>query len=128
MPKALNAPHRAFVNTSYTTHTQWSFDATVQWTGPKRIPSTAGNPDTDQLPTQSPSFVMVNAHINKTIKKQWDVYAGVENLFNTMQTNMILGASDPFGPFFDAALVWGPAMGRTIYTGMRWRLPEAKPL
>lgn len=128
MPKALNAPHRAFVNTAYTTHTHWSFDATLQWTGPKRIPSTLGNPVADQLPTQSPSFVIVNAHINKTIKKQWDVYAGVENLFNTMQTNMILGASDPFGPFFDAALVWGPAMGRTIYAGMRWRLPEAKPL
>jgi outer membrane receptor for ferrienterochelin and colicin len=128
LPKALNAPHRAFINTAYHTHSQWSFDATLQWTGPKRIPSTAGNPDMYQLPTTSPSFLIANAHINKTIKKQWDIYAGVENLFNTMQTNMILGASDPFGPYFDAALVWGPAMGRTLYMGMRWRLPEAKPL
>ncbi len=125
MPKALNAPHRAFINTAYATRNHWSFDATVQWTGPRRIPSTAGNPDAEQFPTTSPSFFMVNAHASKTIKTHWDVYAGVENLFNTMQQKLILGASDPFGPYFDASLVFGPAMGRTLYVGMRKRVAKA---
>lgn len=128
LAKALNAPHRAFINSSYHTRSNWSFDATLQWTGPKRIPSTAGNPDMYQLPTSSPSFLIANAHINKTIKQHWDIYVGAENLFNTMQTNMILGASDPFGPYFDAALVWGPAMGRTLYMGMRWRISDTQKM
>jgi outer membrane receptor protein involved in Fe transport len=49
-----------------------------------------------------------------------EAYAGVENILNYMQMNPIVDASNPFGEYFDASMVWGPAMGRNIYVGLRY--------
>ena len=34
----------------------------------------------------------------------------------------IEGAANPFGPTFDAAMVWGPVYGRLTYAGLRYRI------
>ncbi len=117
--KPLNAKHRAFINLAYTTRSKWSVDYTVQWTGPKRIPSTTFNPSAYQLPQTSPSFITMNAQISKAFPNL-ELYAGVENITNIMQQNPIIQSNNPFGTYFDASLVWGPAMGRTIYGGLRF--------
>lgn len=122
--KPLNSLHRAFVNTAYTTRNKWSGDITIQWTGSKRIPSTKSNPIDLQLPTQSPSYFMVNAQLSKNIKKVWHIYTGVENLFNYMQRPTVIDAHNPFGNYFDASLIWGPAMGRNIYVGVNYKLDK----
>ena len=118
--KPLNARHRAFVNLAYETRSKWGFDYTLQWIGPKRLPDTRQNPETFQLEEYSPSFVTMNIHFNKKFKNGLEAYAGVENILNYMQMNPIVDASNPFGEYFDASMVWGPAMGRNIYVGLRY--------
>lgn len=121
LQKPLISRHRAFVNTAYETDNGWKFDATANWQGARRIPSTASNPQEFQLNESSPSFVLVNGQISKAWGKQWEVYLGGENLLNYRQENPIISAEDPFSEYFDASLVWGPVFGRNLYLGMRYR-------
>ncbi|MEZ5047913.1 MAG: TonB-dependent receptor [Chitinophagaceae bacterium] len=117
----LNALHRYFSTLSYTTRSKWTGDVTVVYTGKKRIPSTSSNPIAYQLPSYSPSFLTLNAQIGKTFSKQLEFYLGAENITNYMQRPAIVASQDPFGNYFDSSLIWGPAMGRNIYVGMRWK-------
>ncbi len=121
-PKPLVAPHRAFANLAYETRNHWAFDLTVNWQGRRRIPDTGANPEAFRRPGRSPDFVLVNAQVSKSWRERWDVYVGAENLFNFRQTDPILAADQPFGPYFDSSLVWGPIFGRTVYVGMRLKL------
>ncbi len=122
LQKPFVAAHRSFLNLEYRTRTYWAFDGTLNWHGAKRIPRTASNPTAYQLEERSPDFITVNMQIRKTWKERLDVYVGVENLFNFRQLNPILAADDPFGPFFDASLVWGPIFGRNVYAGVRLKI------
>ncbi len=98
------------------------YDLTIQWFGPKRIPSTASNPEEFQLKNESPNFVNVNAQITRSFNSLFDLYIGVENLFDFRQDNPIIDSQNPYGDYFDASLVWGPINGRMIYTGLRWKI------
>ncbi|MBD0353176.1 MAG: TonB-dependent receptor, partial [Flavisolibacter sp.] len=97
---------------------------TVNVVGRKRIPSTDTNPEIYRLPDYSPSYVTMNTQISKTIgkKKLLDVYLGGENLTNYFQKKAIIAADQPFSPYFDASLVWGPVSGRQVYAGFRYSL------
>ncbi len=121
LQRPLNARHRAFINAGYTTRSKWSFDYTLQWTGSKRIPSTALNPDGLQFGTTSPSFITMNAHISKAFKNGIDIYSGIENALNYMQQVSIIDAQNPFGQYFDGSLIWGPTNGRNVYVGVRFK-------
>ncbi len=121
LQRPLNARHRAFINAGYTTRSKWTFDYTLQWTGRKRIPSTALNPDGLRFGASSPSFITMNAHVSKSFSKSFDVYGGVENALNYMQQVSIIDAHDPFGNYFDGSLVWGPTNGRNVYVGIRFK-------
>jgi hypothetical protein len=120
--KPLVSKHRSFVNAAYETRNHWKFDATFNWQGPKRIPNTESNPEEFQLPPESPGFGIVNFHISKTWREKFEIYAGVENAFNFKQKHPIIAAEQPFGPYFDSSLVWGPVFGRNIYVGLRLRI------
>jgi len=120
--KPFVARHRAFFNAAYATNNGWKFDATLNWQGPKRIPDTDTNPPAYQRPARSPGFFLVNTQVSKTWGERFEAYAGVENLFNFRQEAPILASEDPFGPYFDASLVWGPIFGRMAYAGLRYRL------
>lgn len=128
LQRALNAQHRALVNIAYSTEQEvagdprTAYDLTVQWFGPKRIPSTATNPAGLQARSTSPAFALVNAQIARTLIAGLDLYAGVENLFDLRQDDPILDAAAPSSPFFDASLIWGPLGGRMLYAGLRWGL------
>lgn len=120
--KPLTAAHRAFLNIGYETNNQWKFDYTLNWTGSKRVPVHFLNGQQKES-YYSPSFALMNAQISKSWKNsKYEVYGGVENLLNTMQPNLILNASNPYDNGFDAALIWGSAMGRNIYAGFRIKI------
>jgi len=121
LSKPLVSPHRLFANVGYKTRNKWSFDYTVQWYSPKRIPTTASNPEAYRFAGQSPSFVLMNAQVSKSLG-QWDVYVGLENVGDFRQQQLVNSATDPYSPFFDASLVWGPAIERMVYAGFRWRI------
>ncbi len=122
----LQSRHRAFVNAGYTTRDQkWKLDATLNWQGEKRLPFTASNPVDYQLGDYSPSFYVLNSQVSR-LWNRFEVYAGVENIFNKKQENPILGSDDPFGQYFDSSLTWGPVFGRNIYVGARYTIAKGE--
>lgn len=122
LPRPLVARHRAFINMGYTTLDQWSFDLTWSWQGSKRIPETESNPEPYRLENTSPSFSLVNLQVGKALFEKLELYGGIENLFNYKQKDPILASDDPFGPYFDSSLIWGPIFGRKFYMGLRFRI------
>ncbi|MFI5186876.1 MAG: carboxypeptidase-like regulatory domain-containing protein [Chitinophagales bacterium] len=121
LERPLVAKHRAFANLAYELK-GWKFDYTITYNGTKRIPFTRDNPVQYQLSERSPSYILMNAQITKTLGKKHplDIYLGSENLTNYYQKNPVLASDQPFGPYFDASLVWGPISGRMFYTGLRY--------
>ena len=123
LQRPLIANNRAFANLAYAA-SGWKFDYTVNYNGRKRIPDTMNNPAAFQRESYSPDFLLMNAQISKTIGKKhpMDFYIGGENLGNFYQKNVIVAAGQPFSPYFDASLVWGPVTGRLFYAGWRFKL------
>lgn len=128
LQKPFISKHRAFVNLTQKTRTDWQLSTTATWYGPQRIPGQSIIP-TDQATTIennsskfSPNFVLINAQISKTFKKEIEFYMGAENMLNYRQENPIQNALNPFENTFDAGLVWGPIFGRMFYGGIRWRI------
>ena len=122
LTKPLVSKHRAFANIAYETKNRWKFDYTVQWLGEQRIPYTQINPAGYRLPEYSPAYFLMNAQISKDLKSRWSVYLGVENITNYTLSNPIVAASEPFSPYFDSSMVWGPIFGRMAYAGFRYRV------
>jgi len=126
LPKPLTPAHRAFVNLGYASaFDKWRGDFTVQWFGQRplaHISSTHAHGTGEAYsPEVAPRYGLHNAQLTRGFKRL-EVYAGVENLANYRQPNPIEGAANPFGPTFDAAMVWGPVYGRLTYAGLRYRI------
>jgi hypothetical protein len=47
---------------------------------------------------------------------------GGENIGNYKQSKAILGAETPFGPTFDASIVYAPIFGQMYYAGLRFKI------
>jgi outer membrane receptor for ferrienterochelin and colicin len=112
---------RVLVNLAYATkYDIWKFDLTWQWSGSRRIPNAYVHVG-DAPEVNAPAFSMVYGQVTRQFK-HWEMYVGVENLFNFTQANPIMGAADPFARGFDATMVWGPVAGRMVYTGLRYKI------
>lgn len=121
--KPLVSMHRAFFNIAYETKSDWKFDATLNWQGPKRLPDTSSNPEEFRAIENSPSYALLNSQITKSwFNNKLDVYVGVENILDYRQENPIVSASDPYSPYFDASMIWGPVFGRNLYAGLRFKI------
>ena len=112
---------RGLMNVSWKTKSRWDFDFTLHTYGSKRLPSTVGNPDSLRMRSHSPVYAVGFFQVTKNYDRS-SFYLGIENLTDFRQTDIIVSAQHPFSPFFDASLVWGPAIERMIYVGWRWRL------
>jgi len=123
LDRPLIAKHRAFINFDYGVN-DFKFDYTFTYNGKKRLPNTSGNAIPYQLANYSPDFILMNMQVTKTLSKKLpiDIYLGAENLLNYYQNNVILSATQPFGQYFDASMVWGPVSGRMFYTGLRLKI------
>jgi len=120
--KPLTPKNRVLINMGYVTNfDKWKFDLTGNWFDLSRIPSTSGNLSENIIANQSEAFYTLNGQITKAFKK-FEVYTGVENIFNYKQDNPIIAANNPNGSNFDASLIWGPIMGRNIYFGLRYKI------
>jgi outer membrane receptor for ferrienterochelin and colicin len=125
--KPLQAKHRFFANVSYETDvtiddSQWKFDVTYNLIGKKRLPNTATNPVKYQLQEHSKSYSLLNAQVTKVFSKQFEVYAGGENLTNYKQKNPILASDNPFGANFDSTIVYAPIFGTSFFAGLRFNI------
>jgi outer membrane receptor for ferrienterochelin and colicins len=121
--KLLNSKERVLLNLSYTTPgKEMIYDMTASWFGKKRLPDTGGNPVDLRVGDFSPSFMLINAQGTKKIGEIFDLYFGVENLFDYRQERVFIDPANPFGQYFDGSIIWGPVMGRSIYAGLRYRI------
>ncbi|MBI5856841.1 MAG: carboxypeptidase-like regulatory domain-containing protein [Sphingobacteriales bacterium] len=123
LQRPFTARHRAFANIAYELE-GWKFDYTLNYNGTKRIPPVDHILPGNGQSSYSPEYVVMNAQISKSLgrKKLVDLYFGGENLTGYMQHDAIISPDQPFGPYFDASLVWGPVSGRLIYVGFRYKI------
>jgi outer membrane receptor for ferrienterochelin and colicins len=118
----LTTRYKGLLTLSYATpFRKWAFDFTGQLNGQSRLPDTRMNPPEYQLEEYSPQYVVLHAQVSKRFK-WFEIYVGGENLTDFRQEDPILAPDDPFGPNFDASMVWGPLLGRRFYAGIRYTL------
>lgn len=128
LDRPFTSRHRALLNFAYSTERedkeapQMNYDLTIQWFGPKRLPSTSANPADLQAREQSPSFAVVNMQVTRSFFLGFDLYLGVENLLGFKQNNPIIDPLHPNGNFFDASMIWGPINGTMVYAGFRYKM------
>ena len=119
LEKPLTAKDRALLTATYkTTNDHWQISATAQYIGMQRLPNTAENPGEFQLPQTSPAYIQLFAQINYSVR-QWQFFIGGENLSNFVQDPRIIDWENPFSPYFDSSIIWGPVTGGTYYAGFR---------
>lgn len=111
--------HRGLVDLAYESRNdRWRMDVFTNLYGTARLPDTSKNPETFRLPERSPAYATLNAQVT-CVLGQLELYVGGENLASSTQDTQILAPEDPFGPYFDASLIWGPTQGAMIYGGFR---------
>ena len=125
--KPLQAKNRFFGNLEYETHLsdkgqQWKFDYTFNWIGEQQLPNTVSNPTADRLPEFSPTYSLMNAQITRSFSPTFEMYIGGENIGNYKQEKAIIGSNNPFGPNFDASVVYAPVFGQMYYAGLRFKI------
>ena len=52
----------------------------------------------------------------------FEIYLGAENILDFRQDDPILASDEPFSPYFDSSIIWGPIFGRMIYGGIRLKI------
>ena len=100
---------------------KWYFDVNAHWYDKQRLPNTSSNPKEYQYPPYSKPYTLFNGQVTYKIK-QWEIYSGLENIFDFRQLGPITSWQEPFGKYFDTSSVWGPTRGREVYAGLRWRI------
>ncbi len=120
--KPLTSRDKALLNLGYKTkNKKWEMDFTTKYYGVSRIPSAGVSHHGYTIPSRGDAFVQLMAQIT-LVHKNFEIYLGGENLTDFTQHHSIIEPENPFGESFDASLVWGPLMGRTIYAGFRFSI------
>lgn len=116
--------HRGMFDLAYESRNErFRADATLNLFGTSRIPSTASNPVDYRFEETAPAYATVHAQVT-WVAGLWEFYVGGENLTSTLQARQIIAPDDPFGPYFDASLIWGPTNKAMIYGGLRYTLDK----
>ena len=124
--KALTNRFKGVITTSYQTPLKkWQFDVTVQFNGISRMPDgfVARGDFLGGYGTPKPIswYPQLMAQVTKYFRT-CSLYLGAENMTNFRQDSPIIGADDPYGPDFDASMVFGPTTGWKVYLGFRYDL------
>ena len=71
--------------------------------------------------TTAPAYTTVDLKISKELNKNFTVYAGAKNLFDTLQTDTESPLFYDADGGFDSAHIWGVLRGRMMYMGLNAR-------
>jgi outer membrane receptor for ferrienterochelin and colicin len=104
---------------------KWQVDLNAHWYGVQQLPETSNLPGHLRRPQQSKSHIVMNAQLSRNWKN-FEVYIGLENMFDFRQKQPIISWQDPFSPYFDTSSIWGPTRGREGYIGVRYRFNRSK--
>lgn len=111
--------HRGLADLAYESRNDhWRIDAFSNLYGTSRVPGTEQNPEPYRVRSRSPAYATLNAQVTCVLGRL-ELYLGGENLASVRQTRQIIAPEDPFGPYFDASLIWGPTVGAMVYGGFR---------
>ncbi len=120
--KALIKRDKALLTASYATfYDKWQFDFTAQINGESRLPNYIDDDDKLIKGEFSPIFPLFFLQVTKRFKNL-DIYAGVENIADYTQEQVIISAESPFDDKFDSSIVYAPILGRKFYLGIRLTL------
>lgn len=132
--KPMTSRFKGVLNLQYATNlNKWIFDFTASANGSCRVYNFMKDlkgADGNLLYKngRTPVYPLLYAQVTRRFKG-WDVYAGVENLTNFRQKDVILGSIkdangfvDPRQASFDASCIWGPLMGIKAHIGFRFTL------
>ena len=97
----------------------WQFDLTLAVNGPGRMPDP--DPENPLWGKRFKAYPMLNLQITRNFR-HWSVYIGGENLTNYRQPTPVIGSANPWGPDFDATMIYGPLHGAMAYIGFRFNL------
>ena len=88
--------------------------------------------ENDYRPEKSPWFSPDNFQLTKKLKRGFEVYGGVKNLYNFLPKDPLMRPFDPFdkhinennpqGYTFDTTYNYAPMQGRRAFLGVRWTL------
>ncbi len=121
-PLPFNSKHKFMTTFSYQpSNKKWHLDGSLHWHGVQRLPNTEAYPVEFQQANTSSPYTQINVQFTKSWK-QFEVYAGVENLLGFRQEYPILSWQDPFGEYFDTAFNWGPTVAQEYFIGVRYRM------
>ncbi|MEO2051231.1 MAG: TonB-dependent receptor [Allomuricauda sp.] len=126
LDRPLQPDYRFFVNLAYETQRknngQWRFDFTTNWLGRQRLPNTDTNPEAFRLPSYASPYMLINAQVTKVFSNAFECYIGGENMGNFTQNMPILASNDPFGPYFDSTILYGPVLKSAYFIGFRYKI------
>lgn len=66
--------------------------------------------------------MLLNGQVSKELWNKFEIYLGAEKILHYIQNKPILSSENPFSPYFDSFMAWGPIYGRMIYLGMRLKI------
>lgn len=121
----LTSRHKGLVTVGYSPMLGlWQADVTFAVNGGGRFPAPARtDAGTDAWPQRYKAWPSLNAQLTRNFR-HWSVYIGGENLTGFRQSCPVRGASDPWGPDFDASMVYGPLHGAMAYIGFRYNFTK----
>ena len=132
--KPMTSRFKGVLNLQYATNlNRWIFDFTASLNGSCRVYNFMADLKDESgnliyKDGRTPVYPLLYGQITRRFKG-WDVYAGVENLTNFRQKDVILGYQRndaghviPEQPSFDASCIWGPLMGFKAHVGFRFTL------
>jgi outer membrane receptor for ferrienterochelin and colicins len=119
--------HRGMADLAYHSRSEKiRFDITCNLFGTARLPDTSTNPEPYRRAERSPAYATLNAQLTYA-PGAVEFYIGGENLTSTVQQDQIIAPHDPYGTYFDAAMIWGPTSPAMIYGGIRYSLKKKEP-
>ena len=127
--KPMTSRFKGVLNLQYATNlNKWIFDFTASINGSCRVYNFMEQTSKGLYKNgRTPVYPLLYAQVTRRFKG-WDVYAGVENLTNFTQKDVIIGAVkengivNPRQASFDASCIWGPLMGIKAHVGFRFTL------
>ncbi len=120
--KPLMPKYRAFLNVEFNNN-KWVWSQTLALTGSQRL-SASYYPDSQVSGEYSPAYVTYSTQLTRTIRKDLDVYLGVENLGGFTQDTPIYNDLGSSNPRFESALVWGPINRQVVYLGLNFKIMQ----
>lgn len=121
--KPLVSRHKGLITAGYSPRMGlWQFDLTCAINGGGRMPAPYRLPSGEMSwQPDYKAFVQLNAQITRNFR-HWALYIGGENLTGYRQHDPIIGAGNPWGPQFDATMIYGPLHGAMVYAGFRYNI------